>query len=372
MKYFRVSPERRRENRIMWCVCAACVLFAALFALGYAGIRSQAKGVPGSDTAERWTASDSPYHYSHLSAYFGDSAAFSMDTLYSRRMQLAVKLEENAISAANPGARTYFDCFTGETYISLQAVRGTAQVLATAAGGAFFYFHPMELVSGAYFSEDDVDVNTVILDEYAAWQLFGAIDVTGLDVTLQDQPFKIVGVVRSPENPVDKLAYGDNSRVYINYKGLHFVQGFDSITTYEVLLPNPIKDFAAKLVSETFGITEKSRDAVVYDSTTRFAFETLAKQVTGLFERSMRRDKVMPPWWENAARVAETKSVVIAGLAAAAGILAGILLAAFVVLWFRVHPVRVKAIYEYFDEKAERKRMKKWVLTHSDDKGLGK
>ncbi len=372
MKYFRVAPERRTENRIMWCIIASCVLFALLFALGYAGIRSQAAAVPGSDTVERWTAAGSPYRYSHLSAYFADNSVFSLDTLYSRRMQLSLKLEENAVSPANEGARTYLDCFTGETYLTLNAVRGRASVLATAAGGSFFYFHPMTLVSGAYFSEDDTDVNTVILDEYAAWQLFGAMDVTGLDVTINDQPFKIVGVVRSPTSPVDKLAYGENSRVYINYRGLHFVTGFDAVSTYEVLLPNPIRDFAKKLVSETFGIAENSTDAVIYDSTTRFSFDTLTKQVTGLFESSMRRDKILPPWWENAAKVAETKAVCISGFTAVAGILSGVLLAASVLLWFRVHPVRVREIYGFFDEKAERKRMKKWVLTHSDDKGLGK
>lgn len=362
MTYFRTPPAHRGKSRIMWCAGALAVCFCILALLGLGAIRGQASSVPGSDAAERWTAEDSPNIYAQLSVYYGENHAFSMETLYMRRAELEKSLTENAVAPENDRARLFLDAYSGESYASLSTSRTDIGARVTAAGGDFFFFHPAELVCGSYFSEDGELPYTVVLDDNAAWQLFGALDVAGMEVTIYGQPFRITGVVKAPRDTLGVSAYGEEVRAYVNYTGLRLAAGIDRITCYEVLLQNPIKNFARDCVMEAFSVSENDPETMIYDGTTRFGFETLLKQVPDFFSRAMRTDSVIPPWWENLARVAEYKAVAWAAFTAFAGILSAVLLVVFLSLWFYIHPVKVKNIYGYFEEKAEKKRMKKWLL----------
>jgi integrase len=75
----------------------------------------------------------------------------------------------------------------------------------------------------------------------------------------------------------------------------------------------------------------------------------------------VRRDRILPPFWENNARVTETKAIVIAFFGAIAGIAALICAVAFISMWFWIHPIRITDIWHYFDDKHEARRMKKWL-----------
>jgi hypothetical protein len=43
--------------------------------------------------------------------------------------------------------------------------RGSTAVSITAAGGDYFYFHPLQLKSGSTFSDADLQHDTIVLDE---------------------------------------------------------------------------------------------------------------------------------------------------------------------------------------------------------------
>ncbi len=369
MKYFRTPPEHRKKSRVMWWFGGLTLFFAALFTIFFLQMQAQGNSIPGSDAAARWTAADSIYPFAQISLYYDQNNAFPLNTLYRNRMELQKQMEQNAVSPANERARLFLDAFSGETTLTLTSSRSSVSVTATVCGGSFFFFHPVDLYCGSYFSEDSETINTVILDEYAAWQLFGALDVAGMEVTLNDQPFRVVGVSKTPAGTIEKNAYGAQPRIYINYAGLRMANQFDQITCYEVLLPNPIKNFAKNMITTAFGIsaTVRASTVVLYDSTSRFSFETLAKQVPDFFARSMRWDRVIPPWWENIARVAEAKAIVFSGAAAVCGVLTFLLLVVFLSLWFYIHPIKAKAIYLYFDNIHEKRRMKRWKKKHTAD-----
>jgi hypothetical protein len=59
-------------------------------------------------------------------------------------------------------------------------VRGetkSTEANVVAAGGDFFVFHPIKMLSGYYFSPDDLMQDRVVIDEDLAWQLFGSKNV---------------------------------------------------------------------------------------------------------------------------------------------------------------------------------------------------
>ncbi len=360
IQYFKTPPHRRRASRIMWVFGALAILFLLLFVCALSAIRSMTVRLTGSDATERWQADDAPFPYTQLSVYFDSASAIDLNTVYLRRMNISQKLEENAV-AAPEGASAYIDAFSGDTTLSVTTERATIRVEATACGGDFFFFHPFELLHGDYFAEEDLTSHSVVLDEYAAWQLFGAIEVAGMDVTIGGQPFRVAGVCKKPTDPLGSTTWGDTPRIFVNYIGLRMTTGFDRASCYEIVMPNPIGDFAVGILKSQFSVSETSTNAVIYDHSTRFAFETLAKASTAFFMRAIRRDRILPPFWENIVRVTETKAIVIAFLGAIAGITALICALVFVCLWFRIHPIRLTDIWHYFNDKYEARRMKKWL-----------
>ena len=360
IQYFKTPVQRRRSSRIMWIVGALAILLLLLFFIAHAAIHTMSADLPGGDAAQRWQAEDSPHPFTKLSVYFDSASGIDLNTVYLRRMNIGRALEENAI-AVPEGASGYIDAFSGETSLSVSTERASILTQATSCGGEFFFFHPFEMLHGDYFSEDDLTSQTVILDEYAAWQLFGAVEVAGMDVTIGGQPFRVAGVCKKPTDPLGSTTWGDTPRIFVNYIGLRMTTGFDRASCYEIVMPNPIGDFAKGILRNQFSVSDKSTNAVIYEDSTRFSFETLAKASADFFMRAVRRDRILPPFWENNARVTETKAIVIAFFGAIAGIAALIGAVAFVSMWFWIHPIRITDIWHYFDDKHEARRMKKWL-----------
>ncbi len=358
--YFRTPPEKRGRSRVMWGILCVTVFFALLFGCLYALTMAQDDTIPGADASARWANEESAYPYAQLAVYFDSTSAVDLSTIQLARMGILKELEGNAVVTPE-GASPFIDAFSGETTVSISTERERISVTATVCGGDFFYFHPVPLASGSYFSEDTPNANTLILDEFAAWQLFGAIDVAGMEVTLGGQPYYVIGVSKSPTEKLEREAYGAEPRVFINYEGLRMTNRFDRATCYEIVMPNPIDAFAQNMIASQFRIAEDAHNAVLYDFTTRFSFETLVGASNGYFTRVMRRDSVIPPYWENVARVAENKAIVLSFFAAVAGIIALICAVVFVSLWFSIHPIRVHDIYVFFEDKIEARRMKHWL-----------
>lgn len=182
-----------------------------------------------------------------------------------------------------------------------------------------------------------------------------------MDVTIGGQPFRVAGVCKKPTDPLGSTTWGDTPRIFVNYIGLRMTTGFDRASCYEIVMPNPIGDFAKGILRNQFSVSDKSTNAVIYEDSTRFSFETLAKASADFFMRAVRRDRILPPFWENNARVTETKAIVIAFFGAIAGIAALIGAVAFVSMWFWIHPIRITDIWHYFNDKHEARRMKKWL-----------
>ena len=364
--YFRTPPEKRRQARVMLGFCIAALVFGLCALIVWLRIAPVSTAVTGGLAAVRYRADQSVVPFGQVSVYYGKNTAFSKDDVYSRRAALESQLEQNSITAPSERGRVYLDCYSGEESAVVRTERASVSVTLMPVGGEFFYFHPLTLVSGCYLPAEGDLLSNVVLDEYAAWQLFGALDVAGMEVTVGDQVYTICGVVKKPSEPAAAEAYGDTPRVYINEAGygLYSRVGL-SFTSYEVLLPEPIKNFSLSLVKTALGVNETNPDIIVRSETDRFSFRMLLSSVRGFFLRVMRRDAVIFPFWENAALVAESKCILLALVFAIFAVLGVIGGAVAVILWFRIHPITVRGVWNYFDAKIDHRRAVRYRKKHN-------
>lgn len=143
----------------------------------------------------------------------------------------------------------------------------------------------------------------VILDEDAAWQLFGSSDVVGMQVTIGGVPHYVAGVIHRESGRFNEAAGLGKTLVYVSWETLSEYGTTDGINTYEVLMPNPVEDFAYKKVKEKFGIDETNMWVV--DNSSRFRMKALFQVIAEFGLRSMNDYAIRYPYWENVARAWE-------------------------------------------------------------------
>lgn len=262
---------------------------------------------------KRWVSDDT--RYTQVSAFLGDSIAFSENDVNSFRVNLSKKLEEASLKAGTADARLWIDAYSLETQGAAASGKVNEEVKITAVKGDFFQFHPLELAKGYYFRSDELMKDRALIDETLAWKLFGSSDVVGMDFELNGKKCLVAGVVKDAKGKLARRAYGEKPRVYAP---IEFIDTENlQITCYEVLLPNPVKGFGKKIVTDYFfgevqpgeekAAEERARtkDIEVVENTTRFEPLPLLKLIKSFGLRSMRENQIRYPYWENIARVKE-------------------------------------------------------------------
>lgn len=179
-------------------------------------------------------------------------------------------------------------------------------------GGEWFSFHPLELRSGGYITEDELMHDRVILDEKLAWQLFGGYDLAGLTVTISGKPYVIAGVVAMEDDRASARAHETNGEIFLHFDALQQLTGGDGsggISCYELVCAEPISGFTLGLLTEGF------KDAVTVQNTGRFSVKNELGLLRNFGTRSMQTSGVVYPYWENAARLNEDSlALVLTGI----------------------------------------------------------
>ncbi len=224
-------------------------------------------------------------------------------------------------TAASDGIKNLYSvayCAQGQATLEFEN-RKAENVTAIGAGGDFFLFHPITLVSGTYFGGEDIMKDRIVIDEDLAWQLFGSTDIIGQSVLISGVPHYIVGVVKKETGRINEAAGLSKSYVYMSYDSLSkygtILSGFSEkktvsedgqtallggINCVEVLSPNPVKGLAAKFSKESLVVPEES--VVVVDNTARFSPTALFLVLKNFISRSMWGKAIFYPYWENVAR----------------------------------------------------------------------
>ena len=162
-------------------------------------------------------------------------------------------------------------------------------------GGEFFYFHPYKLVCGSFFGAQDLSRNRVVLDETAAWQLFGAIEVAGMPLSIGEKDFTVAGVIQNETDPIVKKMCNGTPIVLVPFESL----GEQPITCYEAILPEAVKGLALTTFSNSFTIDKSLFQ--LRENSLRYRFWTLLSSLPDFAFRTVQAKPILYPYWENAA-----------------------------------------------------------------------
>lgn len=286
-----------RRKRIVLLALDGVLLLLALGCL--IGVLQLSRLLPSQEEARRWQGS-SDLRYSQISAFIPVDDKRGVSDIYEFRGNLMKKLHEAALDV-DRDETLFVDAWstTGKALAATDLGRGEAAVIAV--GGQFFDFHPLRLLNGAYFSERDLMKDRVLLDEELAWLLFGGTQLQGMTLKIDGVPFQVGGVIQRERDFASRKAYTAGMGLYMSYDAWSSLHEEAGITTYELVMAEPVDGFAIGFAREKFPIGQGE----LLENTDRFSFARLLGLVGKFGTRSMQRLGVMYPYWENAARCLE-------------------------------------------------------------------
>ncbi len=301
---------------------ASLIGFAAFMLSGSA----KSQNLQYNYAAQRWRSSQSDMDYSQISVFFSDNSGFSSESLGSARAGLENALLGVSVSAEE-GQKLVpcaYSASAGQATVEGTLV-GKSEAEITAVGGDFFLFRNFTLLDGAFISDNDIMQDGAVIDRDLAWTLYGSYDIAGMNLTINGTQFYIAGVIDTLATEEEIKCAGELPRAYISYKGASelsivdenvFMYGdvdgentdmpsenFSRINCYEVIVPNPVENFAYNAVKDNMLGWECS----VVCNTGRFdAFKRL-KALKKIPLRMIDDNGIYYPYWENASRVTECK-----------------------------------------------------------------
>ncbi|MBN1892305.1 MAG: ABC transporter permease [Clostridiales bacterium] len=249
--------------------------------------------------AQRWVG-DSDKAYRQVSVIGrgqvqGDgSAALFLDSKSSMNINTIIEIRQtldDLVSTAKgdktgpvvddndtEGARVWVDAYYSNAQATFRtlidendrAITTEAEVVGVA--GNYYLFHPRQILSGSFLSEERIDPQSVVLNEQLAWILFKSTEICDMKVEIGSKEYTIVGVVREPDGKSDRAAGLSMPRAYVYFNELadmnqsqneigEMPEYFEdvpmmpaengatasedlAILCYEAVLPDPIKNIA--------------------------------------------------------------------------------------------------------------------------------
>lgn len=251
--------------------------------------------------AERWSKSEEN-RAAQVSVFFSENLGMSENEILSFEHGLNSALVEASITntSENPDSRLWIDAYSATGTITLEKNDKSVSVNAIGVGGEFFQFHPLKLVSGAYFSGNDVMQDYVVIDEDVAWQLFGSNNVAGQVITIKGVPHIITGVIERQQDRLSVAAGLSSSVVYVSYNSLVTYGRANAICCYEIVMPNPVKNYAFNYVKEKLGSNEAESEVI--ENSSRYGLISLLSVIGEFGTRAMNGKAIIYPYWENVAR----------------------------------------------------------------------
>lgn len=300
--------------------------------------------------ASRWSKEKDT---SQISCFFSREAGITENEIvtFERNLDSALVAASITNDSVNPGARLWADAYSATGKVTIESNRATVSVNAIGIGGDFFLFHPLKLLYGSYFSGNDLMQDYIVIDEDAAWQLFGSNDVAGQMVTISGIPHMIAGVVEREEGSMAKAAGLTSSIAYVSYTTLSNYGTNYGLNTYEIVMPNPVSGYAKQYVTENIGVMENEIEIV--ENTTRFSALSRLKIIGAFGTRSMSSKPIIYPYWENIARGYEDILGLLFVFVLVLFVYPTVLVCVFLIRAWKHRSWTVKNIYHKLRDKAE-------------------
>ena len=178
-------------------------------------------GMTDQNFAPRWARE---FESAQISAFFADSAGASEETVKALQVGFMMDLQADAIGLSETqienGASLLDACYCGMGSAEISTPDESLSVNAIGVGGDFFNFHPLDLIAGYYFSEDDLMQDRILLDDITAWRLFGSPYVVGQSVEIGGTPHLIAGVFRRPAGRFYRESGIGDYLIFMSYESL--------------------------------------------------------------------------------------------------------------------------------------------------------
>ncbi len=251
--------------------------------------------------AKRWSADGGT---AQISCFYPVNTV-ALDDYYFLNMEHTIEtaLNDASIQAANEKARQFCDAYSVTGTITLESEYGMTTVQTVGVAGDFFFFHPAALLGGSYIGGDMLMQDGVLIDEDAAWQLFGSNDVTDMNVMIEGMPYHIAGVIDRDEGHFENAAGLEKSVCYVSLETLTKYGTVNGSYTYEIAMPDPVNDFALTTVNTA--LNQEEEIVKVVENSRRYDFYPLLLTIKDFGIRSMSRSGIVFPYWENIARAYE-------------------------------------------------------------------
>ena len=290
------QKNREKKNflqRYALLIGVVSVLFVAMLLFG--AWQWLAHLLPSQKAAQRWQG-DGDLAFSQITCFLPADQQIGLKEISDFRNAAMKKLEEASLDVRGSAQYMLDGWSTGaKVYTDGEHGRGEATVIAV--GGDYFDFHPLRLLSGDYIRQSDLMKDRIILSEDVAWMLFGGTDLAGMTMKLNGIPFVVAGVVEQETDFASKKANSDTLDLYMSYDALLQMDEKARINCYEVVLANPVKNFALNVVKDKFPIGRGE----ILCNTTRYDYGNMMDLAGHFASRGMQTSGAVYPYWENAA-----------------------------------------------------------------------
>lgn len=295
----KIKKDFSPKKLVLSLICIVSVLFLTGFSIYGNCI---AKGLDSQNAASRWKKEGG---VAQISCFFSVNGGMTQERIeeFEHALDEALEAASIVVESPNANARLWADAYSASGKISVTSNLATITTDCIGIGGDFFLFHPLQLLSGSYFSGNDVMQDYCVLDRNAAWKLFGSNDVAGQIVYINDVAHVVTGVVKHEENELYQAAGLDGSMIYVSYDSLKKYGTNNGINHFEIVMPNPVKDYAKKYVDGAIGVSKEEMEIV--DNSARFRVLNRIRHIQKLPARAMNGKAIIYPYWENVARVKE-------------------------------------------------------------------
>lgn len=301
--------KRPGKKQIAWLV--VCALLLALAAACAITARRTAADLLSQRESERWRG-ENRQAFAQISCFLSRPSSVGLKEIYEFRYKVLDALD--AAELGESGADyPFLDAWSAEGELNIAGEKGSTKAPVIAVGGAFFDFHPLTLLDGSYLREDDLSPDRVLLDRELAWELFGGVELTDMSVQINGVDFIVGGVVEREDDWASRRAYTGAKGFFMSFDAYCALTEQSTIDCYEIVLPEPVRGYAAQLVADGFPLG--GGESVV--NSTRFEYGRLMKLAKSLSARAAHSGTVSYPYWENAARIAENRCAALSALATA-------------------------------------------------------
>ncbi len=258
--------------------------------------------LPSQMAAERWRGQNNTDFLQYSVFFPADKRLEKMEIEEQREAIQRLLLETVMIDDRNK--RQWIDAYSSESKVMATSEHGSVSLQAFGIGGDYFFFHPLLLVDGVFIGDGDISKHRVVLDDTAAWGLFGSSNVMGMEVKINDQLFVVAGVVHNDSNVFTNRTKSDSGSIYLHYSIFNALCDV-GINSYEVILPELVSGYSNSVLARVFS----PESGEIVQNSNRFHLSTISKRAFTTSAMIIQQRGIAWPYFENAARLIEYRLV---------------------------------------------------------------